>query len=115
MSAAFHEGRIGRILETIESGTLFTIQDLAARFKLSPSYLQHLFKAQTGSRLGQRLMERRLQQAARLLVQGDLSVKEVAFTVGYKHASSFVRAFERYYQRAPGDFRQEMLTERHFG
>ena len=115
MSAVFHEGRIRKILETIESGLHFTIQDLAVKFNLSPSHLQHLFKAHTGSRLGRCLAEYRLQKAALLLLQSDLSVKEIAFAVGYKHASSFVRAFERYYQRAPCDFRQEMLTKRQFG
>lgn len=104
-----------KILEAIESGPHVKIQELAVKFKLSPSHLQHLFKARTGVRLGRRLAEFRLQKAALLLLEGELSVKEVAFAVGYKHASSFVRAFERYFQRAPGNFRQEMLTERHFG
>lgn len=115
MCAVFQQGRMRQILETIEFGPHITIQDLAVKFKLSPSHLQHLFKAQTGSRLGRRLAEYRLQKAACLLLDTDLSVKEIAFAVGYKHASSFVRAFERYYQLAPGQFRQEMLTERQFG
>ena len=63
------------------------------------------------------MVESRLKRAAFLLLESDLSIKEIAYTVGYKHASSFVRAFERSFRRAPGDFRQlrqEMLTERQF-
>jgi AraC-like DNA-binding protein len=115
MSGGFHEERFRKILAMVESGSLKSIRDLAEEFKLSASHLQHLFKAHTGARLGHRLAEYRLQKAAFLLLQSELSVKEIAFFVGYKHASSFVRAFERYFQRAPSDYRQEMLTERRFG
>jgi len=98
----------------VESGSVCKINELAREFKLSPSHLQHLFKAHTGAQLGRRLAEYRLQKAAFLLLQSDLSVKEVAFAVGYRHASSFVRAFERCYRQAPTEYRQEMLIERRF-
>jgi AraC-like DNA-binding protein len=112
LTAAAQDERLRKILEIIESGSLCTIGDLALEFRLSASHLQHLFKAQTGSRLGRRLVEQRLHRAALLLLQSNMSVKEVAYAVGYKHPPSFVRAFERFFERAPGHYRQEMLTER---
>lgn len=112
LNPAAQDARLRKILEIIESGSLCSIGDLALEFQLSASYLQHLFKAQTGSRLGRRLVEQRLHRAARLLLQGNLSVKEVAYAVGYKHPPSFVRAFERFFDRAPGHYRREMLIER---
>jgi transcriptional regulator GlxA family with amidase domain len=115
LTAREQDFRLGKLLEIIKSGSLFTIRDVALEFNLSPSHLQHLFKAQTGSRLGLCLAEHRLRRAAHLLVQSDMSVKEVAYAVGYKHPSSFVRAFERFFQRAPHNYRQEMLSDRHFG
>jgi AraC-like DNA-binding protein len=115
LTAAAQEERLRKILEIIESGSLCTIGDLAQEFRLSASHLQHLFKAQTGSRLGQRLVEQRLHRAALLLLQSNMSVKEVAYAVGYKHPPSFVRAFERFFEQAPGHYRQEMLTERRIG
>lgn len=112
LTPAERDARLRKIFEIIESGSLCSIGDLALEFRLSPSYLQHLFKARTGSRLGRRLVEQRLHRAARLLLQGNMSVKEVAYAVGYKHPPSFVRAFERFFERAPGHYRREMLTER---
>jgi 2-isopropylmalate synthase len=112
LNPAEQDARLRKILEIIESGSLCSIGDLALEFRLSASYLQHLFKAQTGSRLGRRLVEQRLHRAARLLLQGNMSVKEVAYAVGYKHPPSFVRAFERFFDRAPGHYRREMLIER---
>jgi 2-isopropylmalate synthase len=112
LNPAEQDARLRKILEIVESGSLCSIGDLALEFRLSASYLQHLFKAQTGSRLGRRLVEQRLHRAARLLLQGNMSVKEVAYAVGYKHPPSFVRAFERFFDRAPGHYRREMLIER---
>lgn len=115
LTAAAQDARLRKILDIIESGSLCTIGDLALEFHLSASHLQHLFKAQTGARLGRRLVEQRLHRAALLLLQSNMSVKEVAYAVGYKHPPSFVRAFERFFEQAPGHYRQEMLTERRIG
>lgn len=115
LSATIQEDRFSRILHLVQSGRVCSIRDLAREFNLSASHLQHLFKAHTGSRLGQILGEKRLRKAADLLTQTDMSVKEIAYAVGYKHSSSFIRAFERFFRSAPCDYRQEMLTERRFG
>ena len=101
-----------KILEIVDAGSVYSIGDLAGDLNLSASHLQHLFKARTGSRLGRWLVEQRLNKAAVLLLDSHLSIKEIAYTVGYKHPPSFVRAFERMFERAPGHYRQEMLTER---
>ena len=107
LSPAILEGRMRKILRMVESGTTFTIRDLALEFHLSPSYLQHLFKHQTGVSMGEWLSERRLQRAAHLLANSYMSVKEIAHTIGYEHASSFIRAFERRFAQAPARFRKQ--------
>jgi AraC-like DNA-binding protein len=33
-------------------------------------------------------------------------VKEIAYTIGYEHASSFIRAFERRFAQAPLRYRK---------
>ena len=106
-TATVQDERLERLLQIGQTGTLFTIRDLASEFQLSPSHLQHLFKAQTGETLGQWLLEQRLNRAANMLVESAMSVKEVAYAVGYKHPSSFVRAFERHFRSAPGCYRKK--------
>ena len=101
------EGRVQRILTMVESGTTFTTRDLALEFNLSPSYLQRLFKHQTGVCMGEWINEQRLQRAAHLLTNSYLSVKEIAHNVGYGHASSFIRAFERRFAQAPARYRKQ--------
>jgi len=101
------EPRVQKILRMADSGTAFTIRDLALEFHLSPSYLQRLFKHQTGVCMGEWLNEQRLRRAAHLLENSYLSVKEIAHNVGYGHASSFIRAFERRFTQAPARYRKQ--------
>ena len=101
------ERRVLKILEMVESGATFAIRDLAAEFRLSPAYLQRLFKHETGICMGEWLSEQRLQRAAYLLSNSYLSIKEITHVVGYEHTSSFIRAFERRFTQAPARYRKQ--------
>jgi AraC-like DNA-binding protein len=100
------EERLRKVLHVIKTGPHRHIQELALECNLSQSYLQHLFKQHTGFRLGHLLNQQRLERAAELLLLGNMSVKEVASAVGYEHTSSFSRAFVRYFQTAPSQYRK---------
>jgi transcriptional regulator GlxA family with amidase domain len=99
------ERRLRQVVEMIESEPACSIRELALRVSLSPAHLQRLFKQQTGIQLGSLVAERRLQRAAQLLTVSNLSIKEIAHAVGYRHHSSFVRAFQRRFARAPKYYR----------
>ena len=99
--------RLRKVLQMIASDSpQKKIQDLALECNLSESHLQHLFKESTGLGLGRMLADQRMQRAAKLLGQTNLSIKEIAWAVGYEHTSSFTRAFERHFREAPRCFRQ---------
>lgn len=104
--------RVQRIVQMVESGTTFAIRDLALEIRLSPSYLQRLFKDQTGVSMGEWLNEQKLQRAANLLANSHMSVKEVAYIIGYGHVSSFIRAFERRFTQAPARYRKQTASSR---
>jgi AraC-like DNA-binding protein len=99
------QGRVNKILEIIESGRPCTVHGLAAEFDLSESHLQHLFKRQTGLRLGRFLIEQKLQRSAQLLLRSDMPIKQIAYAVGYQHTPSFTRAFERRFAESPWTYR----------
>jgi AraC-like DNA-binding protein len=98
---------VQKIIELVSCGAAYSIRELALQFRLSRSYLQRLFKQETGVRLGEWLIEQRLQRAAHLLRHSYLSVKEITHTVGYEHVSSFTRAFERRFGHAPTLYRKQ--------
>jgi AraC-like DNA-binding protein len=106
------DGRIREILAAIEAQSPQTISDLALEVKLSESRLQHLFKEETGVRLGRLLTEQRLQKAAELLVRTRLRIKEIAAVAGYEHASSFTRAFEQRFAQTPQMYRRSRKSDR---
>jgi AraC-like DNA-binding protein len=101
------EGRTQKIIELVSCGAAYTIRDLASQLRLSSSYLQRLFKQQSGMRLGAWLTEQRLLRAAHLLQHSYMSVKQITHTVGYEHVSSFTRAFERRFDHAPTLYRKQ--------
>ncbi len=99
------ERRVRQVIDIIESDPSCSIRDLALKVSLSPAHLQRLFKQHTGTQLGSVVAERRLQKAAGLLTLSNLSIKEIAYAVGYRHHSSFVRAFQRRFAQAPKHYR----------
>ena len=101
------ERRVLKVVEMVESGGTFSIRQLAAECRLSPAYLQRLFKHETGICMGEWLSEQRLQRAAYLLSNSYLSIKEITHAVGYEHTSSFIRAFERRFLQAPARYRKQ--------
>lgn len=99
--------RLRRVLELIDAQPSISVRELALEVRLSPAYLQRLFKYEAGVHISDVIAERRLQRAAQLLSASDMPIKEIAYAVGYQHHSSFVRAFQRRFGRAPRDFRQQ--------
>jgi AraC-like DNA-binding protein len=99
--------RADRIFDILRSGKAKTLRDLGVELNLSKSYLQHLFKRQTGLTLGHLLMEQKLLKAADLLAGTNMRIKEIAFAVGYEHPSSFIRAFERRFADPPLVYRKQ--------
>jgi transcriptional regulator GlxA family with amidase domain len=104
-SARIQERRLRQVVEMIDEKPSSSIRDLAFEVSLSPAHLQRLFKRQTGIQLGSLVAEKRLLKAAHLLMESNLSIKEIAHAVGYRHHSSFVRAFQRRFSQAPKRYR----------
>lgn len=98
--------RVNRIFGMLRQGKVVQLRDLAMELNLSTSHLQHLFKQYAGFPLGRCLVEQRLNIAAQLLRRTKMRVKEIAFTVGYEHPSSFIRAFQRRFTEPPKAYRR---------
>lgn len=46
-----------------------------------------------------------------MLASTDMCIKQVAYTLGYRHSSSFVRAFEHCVGMSPYEYRQYELAK----
>ena len=99
--------RIRKILEYLEDDPAKSFRELANMTNLSSSRLGHLFKLQMGVDLNHFLANVRLEKAAELLRQTELSVKEIAVRVGYHHSSSLDRGFHNKFGVPPAHFRRK--------
>lgn len=79
------------------------IRELAKRSGLSRSHLELLFKGETGLTVKAYHREVRLQWAVELLSEGEMNVKEAAFSVGYRYISNFNRDFRQRFGKTPSE------------
>lgn len=80
--------------------------ELARDLGTNPNKLQASFKAAFGITIGDYCLERRMREAQQLLLEGKLSVAEVAERVGYGHQSNFAAAFSSHLGMSPREYRR---------
>ena len=78
-----------------------SVEVLATQVGLSPRRLNEAFRDVFGMAVFDWLVAQRLDLSRDLLRDGDLSIKEVAYRLGYRHAGNFSKAFRRRFGHAP--------------
>jgi AraC-like DNA-binding protein len=91
---------------TREWRTDHRVSELAAAVNLAPSRLQHLFKSHLRISIRQHIQQRRLAEAARLIVSTHLRISEIVYYIGFRDVSNFNHAFRRTFGVAPRDYRR---------
>lgn len=81
-----------------------SINHLASLACLGETQFKKRFKASTGKRVGQYVIELRMQKAKALLSYTDRPVTHVAFDVGYNDVSAFTRRFREHFGCTPKQF-----------
>jgi AraC-like DNA-binding protein len=82
------------------------IDDVAATVGLSRWHFERLTKRDTGTSPRGHLVAARMERAGALLRERHLSIKELAFRVGYGNANAFTRDFRRSYGTPPRTWRR---------
>jgi transcriptional regulator GlxA family with amidase domain len=82
-----------------------TLKEMADTVNLSPWWLCHLFKIDTGTSPERFLTQVRLEKAKCLLERSFLSVKEVMGEIGMPDAGHFSRSFKALYGVTPAKCR----------
>lgn len=86
-----------------------SVSDIAASINLSPSHLSRLFKARTGFSPHEFITLRRIDTAKELLLTTKLSVKQIAFRVGYHSEANFITSFSSKTSLTPAVFRRNPI------
>ena len=86
-------------------GRRLQLADAAAAADLSPNYLAHLIKKETGKTFVDLVTERRMEKARELLAHTTLRIGEIAAATGFADEAYFARRFRQRYGMAPRQFR----------
>jgi two-component system response regulator YesN len=95
-----------RLIE-IEYNTDLSLESLAERVYLSPSYLSHLFKKQKGISLNKFITLYRMEKAKELLCSTKRKIVDIGQDVGYSNFPYFSALFKNHYGKTPSQFREE--------
>ena len=104
---SLEKGRVEKIKEYLVGNVEkdLSMAAVAAKFQLSVSSLQHIFKKDQQQSYRQYVENLRMIKAMHLLKEGKW-VKEVINATGYKNRATFNNAFKKRFKHPPGYFRK---------
>lgn len=88
-----------------------TLADAAAAAFLSPNYLAHLLKKETGKTFTDLVTERRLEFAQELLAHSSQRIASVAHASGFEDEAYFARRFRQRFGQTPRVFRDSVRAK----
>lgn len=83
-----------------------TLASVAKHINFSPAYLSSLFKRELNISFSDFILDLRMQQAQKLLLQSDKKLHIIAEQTGFYDASYFTKVFKRETGMTPGEFRK---------
>ena len=81
------------------------INTLADYVGLSYSHVRKIFNDATGENIVNYINNMRIEEAQRLLRQTNMSINDIALSLGYNNKQSFNRFFKKYVSINPGEYR----------
>lgn len=101
---------VKKIIEYIDQNMSrnYSLEDVAASVGVSPFYMSKLFKEEMGETFINYVTDRRLDRTKKLLLETDLSIKEIAGQTGYSDQNYFSRQFKNKFGISPTDFRNSV-------
>lgn len=86
------------------------LNDVAARFGLSPQYFCSFFKENSGRTLVQHINFLRIERASRLLRETEEPILEISLSVGFENVSYFIKRFREVYSCTPTEYRRSVCS-----
>ncbi|MDB4919017.1 MAG: AraC family transcriptional regulator [Mucilaginibacter sp.] len=86
------------------------LQDYADEQSLHPNYLSNVIKSKTGKAISTWIAEKTIAEAKSLLQNSTISIKEIAYLLGFSEATHFSSYFKKYTDLSPVLFRKQHST-----
>ena len=82
-----------------------TLENMAEEFHLSTPYLSKYIKDKSGKTFGTHVARVRLKKAKTLLKNGNMTVENISYAVGYPNVEHFIRVFKKEFGMTPTQYR----------
>lgn len=82
------------------------IAEVARLFSIHPTYLSAMFRKEYRISPKGYIIQKRVETAAQLLHTTDLSIKQIAASVGYENQMEFTQLFKKHTGKSPTEYRQ---------
>jgi len=82
------------------------VQEIADHLKVSPRYLNDMLRSLTGQTTQQHIHNKLIEKAKDILSTSNLSIAEIAYSLGFEHPQSFNRLFKTKVKVSPLEYRQ---------
>lgn len=100
------DDRLINILNYIQTNyQSVTLEELAEKFHLSEPYISKYIKEKSGKTFGEHVANVRMKKAKVLLKNGNMTVENIAYSVGYQNVEHFNRTFKKMYEMTPVQYR----------
>ena len=99
--------RVIAVIKKRMSDPNLNVETLSAEIGMSRGHLQRKFKAITGQNPNEYIRETRLNTAAELLLNKDISIKEIADITGFGSQSYFCTLFLKQFNISPKQYRSQ--------
>lgn len=107
-SKSCQDARMVEIMNYIQANYIdITLEDLAEKFYLSKPYISKYIKEKSGITFGEMVKKIRMKKAKSLLKGSNMTVENIALSVGYQNVEHFNRLFKKAYNMTPIQFRNE--------
>ena len=90
---------------------LHQVNEYAARLSITSNHLNNVVKRLKGKNASELIYERLVLEAKRLLLQGELSNKEIAYALSFKDPAYFSRFFKKQTGVSPSIFKQQIYEK----
>lgn len=91
---------------TERMGERITIEELSKQYLINPTTLKTAFKSVYGNSIAAHIKEHRMEQAAKMLRESNLSISEIAQAVGYDSQSKFTATFKTFFGVLPREYKK---------
>ena len=91
-------------------GAVRRVADYAAAQHLHPTYLSTVIKSKTGKTIGTWIAEKTIAEAKSLLRHSAVSVKEIAYRLGFAEPAHFSNYFRKHARQTPSAYRRHELV-----